>query len=157
MAYGPDIRAEAKRFIVWEGYTAAQASEAMGGNPVQQTIHNWASQPGESGNSWYDLREKKAQERFEQTQPKQTANLCIKKIHEVLSEPGFDSQRADELSKLSKHLRHFVDPRYHVSMTFQVLADFTRFARKHYPDAISSEFVQAVRDFKANERSKIEG
>jgi len=159
MAYGPDIRAEARRLIVWHGYTADEASEHLGDDgPAASTIDNWArTQVNEEGETWYEQRESVAEERVTATRPEQMARDVLAKIQELLTQPGFDANRADQLSKLSKHLRHFVDPRYHVSMTFQVLTRFLAFLKEHYPEATGPELVRAVRDFKAQERDKIEG
>jgi hypothetical protein len=158
MAYGPDIRAEARRLVVWHGYTAEEASEHFEGAPAASTIDNWArTQVNEEGETWYEQRESVAEERVTATRPEQMARDVLAKIQELLQQPGFDANRADQLAKLSKHLRHFVDPRYHVSMTFQVLTTFLAFLKEHYPEATGPELVRAVRDFKAREREKIEG
>jgi hypothetical protein len=158
MAYSADIKAEARRLITWHGYTAELAAEHFDGAPAASTIDNWArSDRDEDGRNWYEQREQATRDRFDVTRPEHIGRDVIAKIHEVLSQPGFDANRADQLAKLSKHLRQFVDPQYHVSMTFQVLTRFLAFTKKHYPGAATAELVRAVRDFKAQERSKIEG
>lgn len=159
MAYGPDVRAEAKRLVVWHGYTPAQAAQHFDGSPAASTIDNWArtAEDPETGRNWYEERKATRQERFDVTRPENMARMTIKKIHEVLQQPGWDDGRGDQLAKLSKHLRHFVDPRHQVSMTLQVLTRFLQFVQEEYPEAARPELVRAVRDFKAQERSKIEG
>lgn len=160
MAYGDDTISEARRLIVWHGYTPHQASTHFDGSPAASTIDNWArskKHADEDGLTWYEQREDTMRERVHQTSPEHMARLTIGKIHEVLSTPGWDAHKADQISKLSKHLRHFVNPQYHVSMTLQMLTRFLQFTQEHYPEAASSELVRAVRDFKSQEKSKLQG
>jgi len=158
MAYGPDIRAQAYRLIVWDGYTPALASEHLGGAPAPSTIDHWArAETNEKGETWYEERDRLAEERYRVSAPDQVAAKITRKIQQVLDQPGFDPAQADMLAKLSKHLRQFVEPKYHVSMTFQVLTRFTQHLQEHHPDLLTREFARAARDFKEEERSRIEG
>ena len=160
MAYSDDVRAEARRLIVWHGYTPDQASAHFDGSPAASTLDNWARSEkyaDEDGDTWYEQREATTRERIHETSPEEMARRTLSKLHELMMQPGWDSKRGDQLSKLSKHLRHFVDPRYHVSMTLQVLTRFLHFAQEEYPEAATPELVRAVRDFKSQERSKLNG
>jgi len=160
MAYSEDVRAEARRLIIWHGYTPAQASAHFDGAPAASTVDSWARSPkyaSEDGRTWYEQREDTTRERSRATSPEEMARRTISKLHELLMQPGWDAKRGDQLAKLSKHLRHFVDPRYHVSTTIENLTRFLEFVQEHYPEAATSGLVRAVRDFKAQERRKLEG
>jgi hypothetical protein len=160
MAYDDDIVTEARRLVVWHGYTPAQASAHFDGRPAASTVDSWARSErhaDEDERTWYEQREDTMRERVHQTSPQEMARLTIGKIHEVLTQPGWDANKGDQIAKLSKHLRHFVEPRYHVAMTLRVLTRFLQFVQEEYPEAAGPELVRAVRDFKAQERSKLEG
>ena len=158
MAYSDDVRAEARRCIIWDGLTAQQTAERMGGAPASSTIDGWARTPDRTldGRTWYQERDRLAAERYQVTQPEETAHAIIKKIHEVIAAPGFDEGRADQLSKLSKHLRTFVDPKFHLSMTYQVLRRLLSHLSDHHPDLLTRDLAHAVRAFKAHERDRLE-
>lgn len=159
MAYDADTRLEVRRLIIWEGMTAQEASDHLGGAPAHTTIHGWASEPDDhiDGRTWYDERDRLASERYEVTSPQSMARDVLRKIHEVIDAPGFDSKRAQQLAMLSKHLRSFVDPRYHLSMTFQVLTRMVEYLRAHHPDLVTKELAQGLRAFKATERDRLNG
>lgn len=41
MRYDDDVKLEARRLYVEEGWTPGRISEHMGGNPTAMTIYNW--------------------------------------------------------------------------------------------------------------------
>lgn len=159
MAYDVDTRAEARRLIVWEGYTAAQASDYFDGAPAESTLHNWAQSPDDlfDGRTWYEERDRLAAERYDVTRPEEMADKVLRKIHEVVAQPGFDAKRADMLSKLSSHLRHFVNPKYHLSMTYQVLTRLVKHLQREHPTVMTEDLARAIRDFKTHERQRLNG
>jgi hypothetical protein len=158
MAYPASVKAETKRLVVRQGYTPGQASAHFEGQPAESTIDRWArTQTNEKGETWYQERDRLAEERYRVASPQHQASVILQKIQEVLSRPGFDANRADQLSKLRGFLRDFVDSDYHLAMTFQALHAFTAHLREHYPEVLEGDYVRALRDFKAQERRKIEG
>ena len=163
MGYSDEIKSEARRLMIWEGYNARQASERLQekhkDGPAESTIRNWAGQEDDvlDGRTWEEERQRILKQRYSSTSPEATARKILSKVHQILDEPGFDTERGDQLSKLSAHMRRFVDPRYHLSMTYQVLTRLHKYIRTHHPEVASADLSQAIRDFKTHERQRLEG
>ncbi len=156
MPYSADIKAEVKRLFVDEGKSPSEISQIMGGNPVPQTLYNWASAVGKGGKTWWDLREERADQLYEAAQPQHMARRVMEKIELLLAQPGFDSSRADSLSKLSKYLKEFIDERHQVAMMFQTMTELATYLRENHPERLTPELVQAFRHFKNDVRSRVQ-
>ncbi len=153
--YPPAVRAEAQRLIVEQGWSVQRVSDNFGGYPSRQCIHNWAARRDADGNNWYDLRTKLVEDLVSSTTPEKLMTRILEKINSILEDPSFDTKKADQLSKLTKVFREIVDTRYHVQVMYQVMTDFVTFARKHYPDALTRELLEVVRDFKNEVRGRL--
>lgn len=155
MGYTSDVRMEARRLFVDEEQSVTSISERFGGNPVPQTILNWACKKDADGKTWYDYREERIQRIYVQTSPGELARKVLGQIDRLLSTDGFDTGKADQLSKLSKFLKEFIDKEYHVSMIYEVLEDFLSFCQQHHNALLTRELVDAIRDFKNERRDRL--
>jgi uncharacterized protein Usg len=155
MPYSSHVRAEAKRLFVNQDYTFAQIERALAPDgPVAQTINNWAQQADGNGKTWHDLRDERRERLFRETSPEQMAAKLMQRMDTALDKPG--TKGADELAKYAAVFQDIVDPRYQLSMVFQVLTDFVQFCQDEHPDLIAEgDLTDAARRFKDRERERL--
>ena len=153
----PQTRRECRKLFVEEGLTPNAISRRMGGNPVVQTVLNWARSPDESGKTWYDHREAYLDEYFGDITPESLGKWIMRQIHALQSSGESHTKNADALSKYTKALREILDPVYQMSMTYQVLTRLSSYLAANHPKLARKELIAAIRSFKNDEYLRLMG
>lgn len=155
MAYGADIKAEARAYIVEDGLTPEEASIRFGGNPAAATIRNWASRPDKGGLTWWDHKHELEDALYNATTPRALASRLMEEIERVIMRKELDEKKADALAKYVRVLKEVADPKHQVSAMYQVLGDLMAFLHENYPASLTPTLAEAIREFKNQLRKRL--
>ena len=152
MRYDDDVKLEARRLYVEEGWTPGRISEHMGGNPTAMTIYNWIKSGQPEGEHWDELRKEHQAERYSDLSPVGFARGLMDRMHKALQ-----SGNADELSKYNAAFRDLVDPKYRYGITMEVLTRFLEHVRDHRPEAFQEiELAELAKSFRRQEKKRLD-
>ncbi len=155
MRYSPEIIAAAKRMFVVEHLSPNAISRHFGGNPVPQTIHNWANGIGADGTNWFELRKERAEAIFEAAMPENLAMRILREINRVLESPEIDTKKADALKKYVSAFRELVEPSHQVQMIYHTLTEFVAFLKARHEDLVTPALIESMREFKDEQRRRL--
>lgn len=154
--YPPDLVANAKKLIIYEGWSPRKVSEFYDGSPHWQTIRNWAEELNEEGKDWFDLRQDYIDSVVNQITPHQIERLYQKRIYEVLSDPEFGVKHSDSLRKLQKDFHQITEPGRQIPVVYAMLTEFINYMRQHHSELLTADLLAAIRDYKNYQRNKLQ-
>lgn len=156
MRYPLKVWLEIRRLYVEEGRGATEISKIYSGKPTRRAIVRRAAQPDEYSKTWKDYRVAHAEEQMLARTGSQSLMVKIlSQIDRLVSDEHFDASKADQLSKLTKTFREIVDDRYHIQVFFTFAHDFVGYLAQHYPELLTAELLDAIRDFKGFVKTRI--
>ena len=152
--FSPEIKAKIRFLYVDKGLSALEISKKYHGNPSAQTISLWAK-----ANGWNIERTETTQEEYEKLSPQNLANKILQHIAHILDKKKarFTTKDADALAKLRVSMEKITDKKYQIPMMYELLTNEVDFLNKNYPQFITEEFLNAIRHFKNELKSKLEG
>lgn len=153
--FDKEIRLEARRQFVHEEKGPHEIAKHFKQRPSANTIMKWAKEKNPEGKDWYDQRQALEEDEYEKISPSSLVKKILNKIHKFYEKADFSHIDADAIAKLQKQLEKIDDPRYQIPVMYQLMTDFVNYTRQNYPNLITQEFAEAIRDFRTEIRKKL--
>lgn len=148
--YSPEVIANCKKLYVYDNWSFKKISDFYEGSPHHQTVQNWAEEY-----DWEKDRTDYVDSIIHQITPKQIEQLYLKRIYEVLSDPGFTPKDSDALRKLQLDFRDITDPASQLPVVYAMLSEFIDYIKKYHSAMLTESLLNLFRDFKNYQRSKL--
>lgn len=154
--YPPSVIAKCKSLMVYEGWSCEKVSEFYDGKPSAGTVSNWASEiDPETEKNWYDERDDFIDQQMNQVSPQMIEAKYMQRIWEVLNKPEFSTADSDSLRKLQKDFREMTDPNRQIPVLYGFLEELIDYLNKYHGEIVNKEFLEAIREYKNHQRSKL--